>query len=42
MKPSVRPNFRTFDADLVADDVGIDGAAPAAEDAAVHIIDDVA
>jgi Family of unknown function (DUF5709) len=28
------------DADLVADDVGIDGGAASAEEAAVHIIDD--
>ena len=28
------------DADLLADDVGIDGGAASAEEAAVHIIDD--
>ena len=28
------------EADLVADDVGIDGGAASAEEAAVHIIDD--
>ena len=31
---------RAGEADLVADDVGIDGGAASAEDAAVHIIDD--
>ena len=30
------------EADLVADDVGIDGAAASAEEAAVHIVDDEA
>ena len=29
-----------LEADLVADDVGIDGGAASAEEAAVHIIDD--
>ena len=28
------------DADLVADDVGIDGGAASAEEAAIHVIDD--
>ena len=35
------PGFgEDLEADLVADDVGIDGGAASAEEAAVHIIDD--
>jgi hypothetical protein len=40
VKPSVRPNFRNVDADLLAEDIGNDGGDASAEDAAVHIIDD--